>query len=198
MEQIEISGVNSSAPKPRLRCADREQEDTRPLLLEALIEEGHRARIVWDFVDGLDLSERYNQIKSVEGLPGSPAIDPKILMAVWLYAILDHEISARRIAELCEEHSAYIWLCGGVTINHHTLSDFYTAHEQWLNKQFTRNEASLKHQGLFDLDRVAQDFIAVRACAGAGSFLCCETLESCLFEHMIIWKNFARNGKITL
>lgn len=182
MEHIEINKINSDRTKPRLRCADREQEDTRPRRIEALIEEGHRARIVWDFVDGLDLSELYDQIKSVEGGPGSPAIDPKILMAVWLYAILDHEISARRIAELCEEHSAYIWLCGGVKINHHTLSDFYTAHEQWLNKQFTLHLASLKHQGLVNLDRVAQDGIRVRASAGADSFRRGETLESCLKE----------------
>lgn len=181
MKQIEINET-LYPPKPRLRCADREQEDSRPRRIEGLIEEGHRARIVWDFVDGLDLSELYDQIKSVEGSPGSPAIDPKILMALWLYAILDHEISARRIASFCEEHNAYIWLCGGVKINHHTLSDFYTAHEQWLNLQFTRHLASLRHQGLVDLDRVAQDGIRVRADAGAASFLCCETLESCLKE----------------
>ena len=182
MEPNQINEISSVLPKPRLRCADREQEDSRPRRIENLIEEGHRARIVWDFVDGLELSELYAQIKSVEGAPGSPAIDPKILMAVWLYAILDHEISARRIAKLCEEHSAYIWLCGGVKINHHTLSDFYTTHDGWLNKQFTLHLASLKHQGLVDLERVAQDGIRVRASAGADSFRRGETLESCLKE----------------
>jgi len=182
MEAIKINEVNLYRTKPRLRWEVRKQEDIRPRLIENLIEEDHRLMLVWDFVEGLDLSELYDQIKSVEGLPGSPAIDPKILMAVWLYAILDHEISARKIAELCEQHNAYIWLCGGVKINHHTLSDFYTAHEQWLNKQFTLHLLILKHQGLIDLDRVAQDFISVRACAGADSFRREKTLESCLKE----------------
>jgi len=81
MEHIEINEVNSSPPKPRLRWEVREQEDSRPRQIEALIEEGHRLMLVWEFVDGLDLSELYEKIKSVKGAPSSPAIDPKILMA---------------------------------------------------------------------------------------------------------------------
>jgi transposase len=73
-------------------------------------------------------------VKAVEGQPGSPAIDPRILMAVWLYAIIDHQTSARRIADRCATHSAYRWLCGGVKVNHHTLSDFYTDHSEWLDQ----------------------------------------------------------------
>jgi transposase len=46
-------------------------------------------------------------VKAVEGQAGSPAIDPRILMAVWLYAIIDHQTSARRIAARCATHSAY-------------------------------------------------------------------------------------------
>jgi transposase len=83
---------------------------------------------VWDFVDGLDLSDLYAKVKSVEYHPGRPAIDAKILFAVWLYATLDGETSGRRISILCSEFNPYIWLCGGIEINHHTLSDFYTDH----------------------------------------------------------------------
>lgn len=166
--------------KPRLRCVDREREDSRPRRLEDLIEADHPARIVWDFVTGLDLSELYAQVKAVEGHPGSPAIDARILMAVWLYAILDHQTSARRIAELCTAHSAYLWLCGGVAVNHHTLSDFYTDHEAWLDHQFTLHLASLMQQGLVDVNRVAQDGVRVRASAGAASFRRGDTLQACL------------------
>jgi transposase len=110
---------------PRLRCADREREDPLPRRIDDLIDAEHPARIVWSFVSGLDLSALYALIKAVEGQPGSPAIDPRLLMAIWLYAIIDHQTSARRIADLCATHSAYRWLCGGVKVNHHTLSDFY-------------------------------------------------------------------------
>lgn len=166
--------------KPRLRCVDREQEDTRPRRIDDLIDEDHMARIVWAFVERLDLSELYARIKSVEGGPGSPAIDLKILMAIWLYAIIDHQTSSRRIAKLCKTHSAYIWLCGGVNVNHHTLSDFYTSHQAWLDTQFTLHLASLIQQGLVDVDRVAQDGMKVRANAGAASFRRKDSLQECL------------------
>ena len=169
--------TNSS---PRIRCADREGEVLRPVRIDELIEETHRARIVWAFVDGLDLSGLYGQVKSVEGNAGRPAIDAKILVAVWLYATLDGEISARRLATFCKEFNPYIWLCGGIEINHHTLSDFYTAHADWLEKQFTLHLASLIHQGLVDFETVAQDGMRVRASAGAASFRRGETLAECL------------------
>lgn len=165
---------------PRLRCPDREREDPLPHRIDDLIDEDHPARMVWAFVSGLDLSALYAQVKAVEGHPGSPAIDARLLMAVWLYATIDHQTSARRIAELCETHSAYRWLCGGVKINHHTLSDFYTDHSDWLDEQFTLHLASLMQQGLVEVKRVAQDGMRVRASAGAASFRRGATLQECL------------------
>jgi len=166
--------------QPRLRCADREREDPLPRRIDDLIDDDHPARIVWAFVSGLDLSALYALVKAVEGQPGSPAIDPRILMAVWLYAIIDHQTSARRIAERCATHSAYRWLWGGVQVNHHTLADFYTNHGEWLDQQFTLHLASLMQQGLVDVNRVAQDGVRVRASAGAASFRRGETLQECL------------------
>lgn len=101
-------------------------------------------------------------------------------MAVWLYATIDHQTGARRIADLCETHHAHRWLCGGIQVNHHPLSDFYTDHGDWLNRQFTLHLTSLMRQGLVEVNRVAQDGMRVRASAGATSFRRGETLEECL------------------
>ena len=180
MAKPEISAAPTK--NPRLRCADRNLEVPRPPRIDALISSEHRARVVWEFVDGLDLSPLHAEIRAVEGEPGSPAIDPKILMAVWLYAILDGETSARRIADFCREHSAYIWLCGGVNVNHHTLSDFFVGHEDYLQEQFTLHLAVLMNEGVVDAERVAQDGMRIRASAGAASFRRKETLEECLEE----------------
>ncbi len=142
---------------------------------------------MWDFVDGLDLSDLYSLVKSVEKHAGRPAIDAKVLFAVWLYATLDGETSARRISIFCNEFNPYIWLCGGIGINHHTLSDFHTDHADYLEEQFTLHLACLKQQGLVDLDTVAQNGMRVRASAGAASFQRKETLEESLEaaeEHM--------------
>jgi len=59
------------------------------------------------------------RIAAVEGRPGRDTIDPKILMALWLYATIDGVGSARKLDVLCKHHHAYRWLCGGVSVNYH-------------------------------------------------------------------------------
>jgi len=169
-------------PAPRLRQPDRSQVEARPRKIEQLIEADHPARVVWAFVEGLDLSPLTERIRSVEGQPGAAAIDPAILIALWLYAVLDKVSSARRLAKLCCEHSAYIWLCGGVRVNHHTLSDFWTDHEAYLEHQLTVQVAALMAEGLVEVERTAQDGMRVRASAGASSFRRGPSLEVCLEE----------------
>ncbi len=175
--------TDSSQPqKPRLNSADRNQANTIPIQIDNLIESDHPARIIWTFVDGLDLSSLYEQVRALEGGAGRAATDAKILMAIWLFAIINHETSARRIAGLCTTHLAYIWLCGGVGINHHTLSDFWYQHEDYLQQQFTLHLSVLMKEGFIEVDRVAQDGVRIRANAGAASFRRKETLEDCLEE----------------
>jgi transposase len=168
--------------RPRLRRAERQQVVMHVASLDSLLPEDHRARLVWEYVEGLDLSELYEQIRAVEGGAGRDAMDPKILMALWLYATLDGVGSARQLAKLCEDHLAYRWICGGVSVNYHTLSDFRTAHPHLLDTLLTQSVATLMHEGLVTLHRVAQDGMRVRANAGAASFRRRPTLEECQSE----------------
>lgn len=168
--------------RPRLRTANRAQIVFRAAALDEVIPSDHPARVVWDFTDGLDLGSLYNRIKSVEGNAGRPPIDPKILMALWLYATIDGVGSARQLDELCSGHSAYQWICGDVSVNYHTLSDFRTAHCELLDQLLTESVAVLLAEGLVDLNRVAQDGMRVRANAGAASFRRRPTLEEALAE----------------
>ena len=130
----------------------------------------------------MDLSALYTDIGSVEGHAGRAAIDPRILMALWLYATIDGVGSAREIERLTQSHDAYRWICGGVNVNHHTLSDFRCARPEVLEGLLTHSVAVLLEQGLVQLDRVAQDGMRVRAGAGAASFRRRSTLEGCLEE----------------
>jgi hypothetical protein len=98
---------------------------------------------VWAFVQALDLGPLYAGIKSVAGRGGAPAIDPAILVALWLWATVDGVGSAREIDRLCDRDDAYRWICGGVGVNYHSLADFRTAHETWLDAQLTRSITSL-------------------------------------------------------
>jgi len=164
---------------PRLRQVDRQQVVMRATSLDSLLPDDHRARVVWEYVRGVDISPLYEDIRSVEGRAGRDATDPQILLALWLYATLDGVGSARQVARLCEEHAAYQWICGGVSMNYHTLSDFRVAHPEFLDHLLTQSVATLMHEGLVTLDRVAQDGMRVRANAGAASFRRRKTLEEC-------------------
>jgi transposase len=165
---------------PRVLTAQRDQIALRPVDLEATVGREHEVRNVWAFVERLDLSALYDEIGSVEGRAGRAAIDPKILMALWLYATVDAVGSAREIERLTETHDAYRWICGGVNVNHHTLSDFRCARVDVLDELLSESVAVLVNKGLVKLDRVAQDGMRVRASAGAGSFRRRSTLELCL------------------
>lgn len=167
---------------PRFQRPDRRQVTWRPTSLEQLIPHDHRVRGVWEFVESLDLSELYTGIKAVEGRAGRPPIDPRILLALWLYATVDGVGSARALARLCEEHAAFQWICGGVSVNHHTLSDFRVDHAAVLDGLLTQSVAVLMSEGLVTLKRVAQDGMRVRASAGAASFRRRRSLEACLEE----------------
>ena len=163
--------VSESAPTAaRVQCPNRTQLELRPVDLESLLPEDHRVRLVWDFVEGLDLGPFYEAIKAVEGHAGRPPIDPAILLALWLYATLEGVGSARALARLCEAHDAYRWICGGVTVNYHTLADFRVAQPERLDSLLTTSVATLLEHGLVELTRVAQDGVRVRASAGSASF----------------------------
>jgi transposase len=167
---------------PRVQRPNRRQLELRAIDLEGLLPDDHRARLVWDFVEGLDLRALYEAIKAVDGHAGRPPIDPAILMALWLYATLEGVGSARALARLCEEHDAYRWLCGGVSVNYHTLADFRVQHPEVLDGLLTTSVAALLAEGAVELTRVAQDGVKIRASAGGASFRRGDRLTQCLAE----------------
>lgn len=164
----------------RYETAQRDQIELQPCDLEALLPPGHAARLVWRFVEGLDLTTFYATIRAREGHAGRAPIDPKILMALWLYATMDGVGSAREVDRLCTRHDAYRWLRGGVSVNYHTLSDFRVQHQAALDDLLTQSIAVLLERGVVTLARVAYDGTRVRGSAGTGSFRRAGALQECL------------------
>jgi transposase len=121
------------------------------MLLEDLLAPEHLAHTVWEFVQGLDLAPLLETIRSVEGRLRRPAIDPKLLVALWLYTTIEGIGSAREVAWLYSHHQGFRWLCGGVEVNYHTLADFRVAHLDLLDELLTHSVAILMEQGLVDL-----------------------------------------------
>ena len=170
-----------SLPPPRLRSPDRTAVlDATPI--NGLLDDDHQARVVWEFCRQLDVTPLTAPLRSRDGRPGRAALDPRLAIALWLYAILEGVGSARQLARLCAQHNAFRWLCGGVTVNYHTLADVRVEHLDFLDALLTHSVAVLREQGLVDLNRVAHDGTRVRASAGAASFRRKPTLEECLLE----------------
>jgi transposase len=142
----------------------------------------HPARTIWDFLEKLNLDAFYGSIKAVLDGPGRPTTDPQVLLSLWLLATVQGVGSARQLARLCAQHDAYRWLCGGVPINYHMLSDFRVAKQAALDELLTQIVGRLMAVGAVNLERVAQDGTRVRASAGASSFRRKDTLKACLKE----------------
>jgi transposase len=163
----------------RLETANRTQVELTPTDLETLLPAGHAARLVWRFVEGLDLSAFTAAIRSREGRAGRPAIDPKILVGLWLYATIDGVGSARELDRLCYAHDAYRWLRGGVSVNYHTLSTFRVGHRAALDALLTQSITVLLDKQVVTLNRITQDGTKIRASAGVRSFRREERLRAC-------------------
>jgi len=176
----------------RVKSPDRSQIDPNPKRIDDLISPDHKARLVWQLVEGLELAPLYAGIRAVEGHAGRPATDPRIVVALWIYATDEGIGSARELARRCYDCDPYKWLRGGVDVNYHTLSDFRTAHLEWLKKEVVANVATMRADGLVNLKQIGQDGMRVRASAGNDSFEREETLQRLLEEAEQRWDRLQR------
>lgn len=156
--------------RPRMREPERRQVEWRSVDLDSLLAADHPARVIWRYVEQLDLRVLEEKIRAREHTPGQAPASPRLLLALWLYATSQGVGSARALERLCESHDAYRWLCGGVSVNYHGLADFRSGHGALLDQLLTENVAMLWSDGLIDPVEVVQDGVRVRARAGASSF----------------------------
>lgn len=173
-----VARVPTRPQDARVVRAVRNQVQWMARDLEALLPTDHPARAIWGYLELLDLTAFYAEIKAVLDRPGRPCADPRVLLGLWLLATAEGVGSARQVARLCDVHDAYRWMSGGVGVNYHTLSDFRVAHQAALNDLLTQILASLANQGLLQLQTIAQDGVRVRASAGKASFRGRTSLEA--------------------
>ena len=166
----DVSGGLKVAGRPRLREPERDQIELRAVDLDALLGADHPARTIWAYVETLDLGALEAAVGARTHTPGQAPVSPRLLLALWLYATSQGVGSARALAKLCTSHDAYRWLCGGVSVNYHGLSDFRGAHPELLDRLLSEHLASLSAAGVIDLDEVVQDGMRVRASAGSASY----------------------------
>lgn len=154
----------------KLRRASRNQIEMIMSSLDEIIPDDHPVKAIWTYVDNLDLSKALFKIESYEGCAGRSAIDPKILITLWLYATVEGIGSARVLARYTREHAAFKWICGNVEIERRTISDFRIKHGDLFDDLLAQGVAILVHAGEISLKEIAHDGLRVKADTSKNSF----------------------------
>lgn len=166
----------------RVKRAQRSQITWGRVDLDAEVPAEHAVRAIAAVIEQLDLRALYADVRARGETAGAAAIDPTILLGLWIYATSDGVGSGREIARLARLHAAYRWLCGGVEVAYHRLNDFRSDHGDVFDDLVTQILARLMKHDLIELHRVAQDGTRIRASAGAASFRSGDTLERLMLE----------------
>ena len=157
-------------PEKRLKVVDRKQVFLRAVDMERLIAEDHPARGIQAMVSRLDLTGLLRKIKAVKGRPGQSHVDPRLLMALWIYGYSEGISSARELSRMCEWEPGCQWLTGMQGLNYHTLADFRAQHREELDQIFVQVLGLLSAEGLIEMKRITQDGTKIRANAARHSF----------------------------
>jgi len=180
-EQIPLGALeqrppNESAAVPpipieqlKLRRPDRRQVVLRSIEVEHLVDARHRVRAIWELTGRLDPRPFATQLRTQKNLGGRSAWDPRLLVAIWIWAYSEGISSAREIERQCEHRPELQWLCGMEKINHHTLSDFRVSQSEALEGMFTNVLAVLSEANLIDLEQVTVDGTRVRSQGATSS-----------------------------
>jgi transposase len=170
--------LSTSAAAPRYRLIDRSRVST--VSLDEQLPDDHPVRLLWDFVEALDLTVFQRPAKAVHGHPGAPLLPIPLLFALWLWATIEGVASARLLTEKCTRDLPYQWLCGGRAVNYHSLADFYADQGVALREQFIEHIAALRQQHLITLTQVTLDGRKVTANASKD----CYRREGTLQRHL--------------
>jgi transposase len=201
MERPLLDGIDAAAmakhPEPadrfggvRMRRADRSQVAMHFCSIDELVTDDHQVRVIWDAVSQMDLSQFTRPIVVRELTPGRSANDVAVMVALWLWAAVNNVSRGRELERRCQRDLTFKWVCGGLSMNYHTLNDFRVEHGPALDELFTATLGRLIHGGLVSVTRISQpalslskeDGLRVRASAGSGSFRTRPRLEQFLAE----------------
>lgn len=168
-----------SAPSPRTDAlvlrAQRQQTEIG-FTLDDRVSRDHPVRAIEAVIHALDLTALDARIRACLERGGRPAIDPRILLTLWVYGTTQGEAHASEIARRTQTDDIYRWICGGVRVSERKLADFRARGAEVFERLLSQVVVVLMSEGLIDLHRTAQDGTRVRAWCGADSFRRHDTL----------------------
>lgn len=168
---------NTLKAQYKLHTPCRNQIEMQINCIDTLLPTEHKARDVWEFVNSMNCSPCFALLKTYIGGDGRPATSPQVLLALWIFSIMDGNISARKLEKLCKEHNAYRWIAGGVPVNRTQLAEFRTLNPLLFEDLLTNTLAVMLKSGLINDVDFSQDGTKIKANAGFNSYRRQETLE---------------------
>ena len=149
-----------------LAC-DRDQAFLLPPDLRDWLPADHLAWFILDVVDQLDLGPFLKAYRA-DG-HGRAAYQPRMLLAVLLYAYCTGVRSSRQIERRCREDIAFRVLSGNSTPDHVTIARFRVRHEQALAGLLVQSLKLCAAAGMVHLGLVALDGTKIEANAAAAA-----------------------------
>src|SRR5439155_20124630 len=107
-------------------------------------------------VNQLDMTRLEQKIKAVEGRAGQSSLDPRLLMALWIYGYSEGISSARELSRMCEYEPGCQWLAGMQGVKYHTLADFRGEHKDERDGIFEEVAGLQSHKRRVGNARIAQ------------------------------------------
>lgn len=153
-------------PQNFIEC-DREQELLLPPSMRDWLPDDHLAWFVLDAVEEMDLQAFYSAYRQ-DGW-GRAAFEPKVMVALLLYAYAVGERSSRGIERRCREDVAFRVLAANQIPDHATIARFRTRHEQALADTFEQVLALCASAGLLSVGLVALDGSLIAANASQSA-----------------------------
>lgn len=139
-----------------------------PLTLEEMIPSNHKARVVNDVIDKLDISAIEAQYKG----GGTSIFHPRMMLKVITYAYLDNIFSGRKIETLLGENVVYMWLSGMNRPDFRTINMFRSKRLKGVfDGIFTQVVMLLNEEGLVSLDVQYIDGTKIESAANKYTFV---------------------------
>lgn len=149
--------------------------------VDSLVGSDHPARMVWSYVQQVELSRLLEQIGETASAAPFPPMTLRSMLALWLYACIEGVGSAARIAHLSKDHEGFRWLLGGQEISREALSSFRWRTAVDVDRQLLQGVVSLWSEGLVSVASLSDDCIRVRA-SRAFCFRRLATFDRLLWE----------------
>ena len=123
---------------------DQKQQFLLPLNLEEFVSDDHISRVLNDLIDVVDISA----IESTYSENGCPAYHPRLLLKILFYGYLINIRSSRKIDDMTQIDTAFMYLAAMQKPDFHTICRFRSTHLDSIKEIFSQIVTFCKEMGL--------------------------------------------------